>query len=151
MGSDSGSPTAVQAPESPFTSQQPGGAADSATTSVPGSPTDDTAVAARLSDAGDARGGDAGTQPAEAVDNERPAGDGAAAGAALDDDDLSDLGSVYRGSDGGGSVRADKPDGAEPDAQQQLKQALARITQLEDQNVALWQVRRATGSKKKRF
>ncbi len=69
-----------------------------------------------------------------------------------EDDDLSDLGSVYQGSDDGGAgdggagsgsagpVRADAPDGAEPGSQQ-LQQALARILQLEDQNIALWQVR----------
>ena len=41
------------------------------------------------------------------------------------------------------AVRADRADGAEPDDEAvRLQQALTRIAQLEDQNVALWQVSR---------
>lgn len=143
MGSDADD--GVQAPESPLAKQHSGAMRGSATTSVPGSPSEDAAATAEAGARRDADG--------QAAVHFRPAeGTAAANGGQHDDEAASDGGSIYPDSDdedgnGGGSfaretdargLQADRP---AQDAQQQLQQALARISQLEDQNVALWQVR----------
>lgn len=137
-GSEAGD--GVEAPDSPLAKQHSGGLRGSATTSIPGSPSEDTAAAAAEA----STRSDAGGEPAAEFQTAQTSD--AATLADQQDEAASDGGSIYPDSDdeavGGGSfVIRDGDANAQPeDPQQQLKQALARIAQLEDQNVALWQV-----------
>lgn len=138
----------VQAPESPPATQHSGAMHGSATTSVPSSPSEEAAAGA--ADSATTRGDADGQAAVDFL----PAGAAAAAnGVQLADGAESDIVSIYPsdsddgGCGGGGFARETDAGGLQPDgvatqeAQQQLQQALARISQLEDQNVALWQVR----------
>lgn len=140
MGSDAGG--GVEAPESPLAQQHSGVMRGSATTSVPSSPSEDAGATAAAAD--DESRGHAGGQAA--ADFHMRRGSNAAAGSGLGEDDASDGESIYPDSDGpdGGDDFGPQTDanGQPADrqaAQTELQQALARISQLEDQNVALWQ------------
>jgi hypothetical protein len=147
MGSDAGG--GVEAPESPLAQQHSGAMRGSATTSVPSSPSEDAAATAAAAD--DESRGHSGGQAA--ADFHMRHGSNAAAGSGLGEDDASDGESIYPDSDGSGGDEAFGPrtDAANglpaegQDAQTELQQALARISQLEDQNVALWQASQLLG------
>jgi hypothetical protein len=140
MGSDAGG--GVEAPESPLAQQHSGAMRGSATTSVPSSPSEDAAATAAAAD--DESRGHAGGQAAADFHMRRESN--AAAGSGLGENDASDGESIYPDSDGPGGDDAFDPqtdaNGLLPEGQgtqSELQQALARISQLEDQNVALWQ------------
>lgn len=140
MGSDAGG--GVEAPESPLAQQHSSAMRGSATTSVPSSPSEDAAATAAAAD-DDSRGHAGGQAAADLLMRH---GSPTAAGFGQRGDDASDGESIYPDSDGPGGGDAYDPhtdaNGLPAEGQgtqTELQQALARISQLEDQNVALWQ------------